>query len=113
MGARVMLTREAILGHVDRRIGSVEVAELGGTIHVASLTAAEADKIRLLDEAKYPASVGMVILGVCDEDGKRLFSEKDAEKLAGLPASAMKVIADAVLRHNGLLAGEADEAKND
>lgn len=104
------LSREAILGHKDDRIGRIDVAEMGGEVCVASLTVAEADRIRTLGDAKIPAVVGLVILGACDADGARLFTDKDADALAKLPASALGKIANAVLSHNGLA---GDDAKND
>lgn len=107
-----MLSREAILGHKDSRIGRVDVPEMGGEVCVANLTVAEADRIRTLGDTGVPAVVGLVILGACDDGGKRLFSDKDAKALGDLPASALGKIANAVLAHNGLAGDSADEAKN-
>ena len=102
------LSRAAILGHVDTRIGRVDVPEMGGEVCVASLTVAEADKIRTLG-GDVPAVVGLVIMGACDDKGVRLFSDADAEALGKLPASALGKVANAVLAHNGLA---EDDAKN-
>lgn len=106
------LSRKDILGHKDTRVGSIEVEEMGGTIHVASLTVAEADKIRSLGEGEVPAVVGLVVLGACDEGGARLFTDKDCAALGKLPASALGKVANAVLAHNGL-SGESTEASGD
>lgn len=106
------LSRDAILKHVDTRIVRVDVPEMGGEVCVASLTVAEADRIRTLGEGNVPAVVGVVILGACDDDGKRLFTDKDAEALGKLPASALGRISSAVLDHNGLSAKAPEEAKN-
>ncbi len=103
------LSRKEILGHVDTRIGRVDVPEMGGDVCLASLTVAEADKIRTLGENDIPAVVGLVILGACDETGKRLFTLDDKDALAKLPASALGKIANAVLAHNGLA---GDDEKN-
>lgn len=108
-----MLDRNAILAFKDNRIGKVDVPALGGEIGLATLTAAEADKIRLLGEDGLPVSVGVVILGACDADGNRLFTDKDAKALAGLPAGEVGKIAKAILDHNGLTGDSQDEAKND
>ena len=107
-----MLTREKILGHVDTRIGKVDVPEMGGEVSVASLTVAEADKVRTLGADGVPAVVRLVILGTCDADGKRLFTDNDAEALGGLPATALSKIANAVLSHNGLTSEAAEDSKN-
>lgn len=106
-----MLTREAFLGHVDNRIGRVDVPELGGEVCLAGFTVAEADSFRKLDPES-SAVVALVVMGVCDEKGKRLFTEKDYDALAKLPAAALGRIASAVLEHNGLGKSAVDEAKN-
>lgn len=106
-----MLSREAILAFKDERIGRVEVSEMGGEVCVASLTVAEADQLKAISSGDVPAVTKVVILGACDEEGKRLFSDKDAAALSKLPASALGKVANAVLAHNGLGGGE--EAKND
>ncbi len=105
------VSRSAILDYEDTNIGRVEVVEFGGEVCLATLTAEEADFIRRLPD-DVPANVSIVILGACDEDGKRLFTTKDAGVLKKKPSKALTTIANAVLRHNGLLAEAADEAKN-
>lgn len=104
-----MLSRDAFLGFKDDRIGRVDVPELGGEVCVATLTVAETDRITKLDEKLSP-NVELVILGVCDEDGKRLFSEKDRDALRKLPNDVIGTVAKAIMAHNGY--GAADEAKN-
>lgn len=106
-----MLSRDSILAFEDTNIGRVEVKEFGGEVCVASLTAEEADQIRKLPE-DVPSNVSLVILGACDEDGKRLFKKGDAGALGKKPSKALTTIANAILRHNGLLADSVDEAKN-
>ena len=93
-------------------MGRVTVEELGGEVCVASLTVAEADQIGKLAEGDLPAVAGIVILGACDEEGKRLFTQQDGKALSALPASALGKIAKAVLEHNGLTGGADEAAKN-
>lgn len=107
-----MLNRDAILGHKDTRIQKVLVEEFGGEVCIAALTAAEADRLRQAGESPLPFTVQVVILGACDEDGQRLFSDKDGAALAKLPASALGRIAQAILRHNALTEDSQDAAKN-
>lgn len=106
------VTREQILAYEDSNIGRVEVPEFGGEVCVATLSAAEADKISKLGEDGVPSNVGLVILGACDEDGKRLFKPGDAAALAKKPARALTKIAQKVLDHNGMGPDAAAEAKN-
>jgi len=105
------VSREAILGFKDKNIGKVKVKEFGGDICVATLSAIEADAIRNLPEG-IPSNVSVVILGACDESGERLFTLDDAAELGKKPSKHLTTIANAILKHNGLLAEMADEAKN-
>jgi hypothetical protein len=106
------LSREDFLKHVDKRIGRVDVPEMGGEVCVASLTVAEADQIRGLGEDGIPAGLKIAILCVCDESGKRLFTMDDVEALKAMPATAIGAIATAALKHNGLNGDSSEEAKN-
>lgn len=106
-----MLSRKDILGHVDSRIGKVDVPEMGGEVCLASFTVAEADQFRKLDP-ETSAVIALVVMGVCDDKGERLFTDKDYDALGKLPASALGRIATAVLEHNGLGRNAGDEAKN-
>lgn len=105
------VSRDTILCYEDKNIGRVEVVEFGGEVCLATLTAEEADFIRRLPE-DVPSNVSVVILGACDEGGKRLFTTADADALKRKPSKALTTIANAILRHNGLIADAADEAKN-
>jgi hypothetical protein len=107
----VSLTRDKILGYVDRNIGCVDVPDLG-EVCVARLSVIEMDKLAQLDGKAYPISVGVVILGACDESGNRLFTDADAEALGAMPVIAISLISKAVLDHNGIGASAAEKAKN-
>lgn len=106
------LDRKAFLGFRDDRIGRVTVEEMGGEVCVASLTVAEADKIRTLGDDGVPSAVRLAILGACDDKGIRLFTEDDIPMLMALPASVLGTVASAILKHNGLARDSSDEAKN-
>ena len=106
------LSRDAILAFEGGEVGTVAVKEFGGDVCVATLTAAEADRIKEVGTNGMPTNVFLVILGACDEDGKRLFTDKDAAALGKKPAKALTKIANKVLEHNGMTQDEADEAKN-
>ena len=105
------VSRKSILDYEDTNIGRVEVKEFGGEVCVATLSAEEADQIRKLPE-DVPANVSIAILGACDEKGERLFTVADTAALKRKPSKALTTIANAVLKHNGLLAESGDEAKN-
>lgn len=105
-----MLSRDAFLGFKDDRLVTVEVPELGGEVTIGSFTVEEMDRIARLD-ANAIASIEAIILGVCDADGLRLFTEKDRDKLKKLPARVASKLAKAIFEHNGLGAA-AEDPKN-
>jgi len=106
------LSRDDFLKHVDKRIGRVDVPEMGGEVCVASLTVAEADQFRGLGEDGIPASLKIAILCVCDEAGTRLFTMADVDVLKAMPVTAIGAIATAALKHNGLHGSSGEKAKN-
>jgi hypothetical protein len=105
------LSRDAILGCNTTDVSKVSVKEFGGDVCVATLTAAEADRIKEAGSNGMPSNVFLVILGACDDKGVRLFTDADAEILAKKPARALTRIANKVLQHNGMTDDEG-EAKN-
>lgn len=108
-----MLSRDAILAFEDKSVDKVQVEEFGGAICIALLSAAEADDMSSNIGANgIPNNVFITILGACDEEGKRLFTMKDAQVLAKKPSKALTKIANAVLAFNGVGSGAADAAKN-
>lgn len=106
------LDRDKILGYVSKPKGSVPVPEFGGDVFIAELTVDEADQFRTLGADGVPANVRLAVLGACDETGKRLFTEEDIPALRALPARAMTLIGNAVLRLNGSTEEAAEDAKN-
>lgn len=95
-----MLSRDKILGYRDDRIGRLDVPDLGGEVGLARLTVAEADRLAKLDSGA-SANLELLILGVCDDEGKRLFSDKDRDALKKLPNDVVRMVAQAILTHNG------------
>jgi hypothetical protein len=55
---------------------------------------------------------GLVALCAVDQDGKRLFTAKDVEKLSSKAGTALEKIMAAALRFNRLTSDSIDEAKN-
>jgi hypothetical protein len=105
-----MLSRKAILGHVESGLVASMCPRWAARFALrASPLPRRTRSGRWADGV--PAVTALVILGACDEDGKRLFTDEDVAALNKLPASALGKVANAILAHNGL-AGDAEEAKN-
>ena len=93
------LTRENILKIQDIQIELVHVPEWGGDVYVKGMTGAERDKFesslmvlrgksQTLNMANIRAKLAS--LTICDENGKRLFSEQDVQVLSQKSASALQ-----------------------
>jgi hypothetical protein len=116
------LSRDEILGVEDLQSEVVEVPEWGGAVMVRSMTGKErsqyeagmydqSGKGRVLKLENLYAK--LVALTVVDEDGKRIFSMKDAELLGEKSAGALSRVAQVSMRLSGLEASDLEEiAKN-
>lgn len=114
------LTRELILGADDLVTELVEVPEWGGDVRVRTLTGAERDAFEMAvytmrQKAGAAINIRALLVALCavDDDGKRLFSERDAVQLGAKSAKALDRIFSVAQRLNGLTAADVDElAKN-
>ena len=116
------LTRDEILGADDLKTESVEVPEWGGTVIVRELTGAERDsweasvvktngKKVTVDSRNMRAK--LCSLCIVDENGKRVFSEKDAIKLGAKSASALDRVTDAAKRLSRIGEDELEDLGKD
>lgn len=115
-----LLGREAILGAVDLPTVDVEVPEWGGTVRVRMLTGTERDAFEagtvIRQGKKVEANLvniraRLVALCVVDENGQRLFTEADAEKLGQKSGAALGRVFEAAQKINGLTQEAATAAE--
>ncbi len=117
-----LLTRDAILQAQDLPAEQVPVPEWGGEVLVRGLTGAERDNFEQSIAEQKGKNVKMnlqnvraklVALTVVDEDGNRLFSDKDAEVLGRKSAVALNRVFEVAQKLSGLTPEDVDElAKN-
>lgn len=114
-----VLTKEDILQARDVKIEQVDVPEWNGSVFVRSITAAERGQIEEA-AAKFKESKGkdsfartftvkFASLAICDEEGKRLFDDKDIALLQQKNAAAIARIAEAAQRLSGFTRQEMEE----
>ena len=114
-----VLGKDDILQVRDVKIESVEVPEWEGAVYVRSISAAERG---LIEEAaaKFKESKGkdgfartftvkFASLALCDEQGKRLFEDKDIALLQQKNAAAISRIAEAAQRLSGFSKSDMEE----
>lgn len=91
-------TRDSILAATKAlRPVAVEVADLGGLVHVRRLSVG--GMARYLDLTRRdPARAPLAMLSdaLCDADGKRLFTPDDEPALADLPAETVQAILEKI-----------------
>lgn len=117
-----ILTRDAILAASDITVETVPVPEWGGEVLVAGLTGAQRDEYEQSTIKQRGQDVEMnlanmraklVSLSVVDENGKRLFSDKDVTALGKKSARALQRVFDVAMRLSGISKEDLDElAKN-
>jgi hypothetical protein len=109
------LNRDDILGASDIVTELVPVPEWGGDVYVKGMTGAERDKFEsgIVEQRGKSQSINMAnvraklaSLTVCDEKGKRLFTEADVQALSQKSAAALQRVFSVAQRLSGI--GDAD-----
>ena len=114
----ILLNREAIFAAPDIQTEDVHIPQWGGTVRVKNLTASERDAFEEstttqrgnnleLNRKNFRAK--LVALCVVDEEGKRLFDDKDIHKLGAKSAAAMDLLFAAASRLSGISKDDEDE----
>ena len=113
------LSREAILSVADITVEQVAVPEWGGMVRVKGLTGAERDRFEavLLQDKKRPNRLEayvnfrarLVVLSVVDENGNRLFTDKDVAALGAKSAQALERVYQVASRLAGLNNEDVEE----
>ncbi len=102
------LSKDDILGADDLPTEEVPVPEWGGTVLVRGLTGTERDRFEFSMAASkgdpLKSDVRGQIVGRClvDEDGKRLFTDKELAKLGAKSGAALDRCLDVVRRLSGM-----------
>ena len=101
----MLLTKDAIMQVSDLPTEVIEIPQWDGHVKVRGMNAGERDRF---EEAirKHGMSNLRALLAsmtIIDEEGKRIFSDKEIEKLAGKSAEALDLIVEVASRLSGLL----------
>jgi hypothetical protein len=97
-----MLSRDAILGATDTETTRVAVPEWGGDVLVGTITGSQRDAFEsaMSNGKMQNIRARMVSLACRDENGKRLFTDKDVAALGEKSAAALDRVFTSALRHN-------------
>jgi hypothetical protein len=115
------LSAELILNIQDLAIEEVDVPEWSAIVRVRELTATERNQIGLdfvspngeADASRMPPNFHGRIASIClvDEDGKRLFTDEDADALGAKSSSALERIVGVCFRLSGLSSEGVEDVK--
>ena len=116
-----MLNAEAILASADLPTEAVEVPEWGGTVYVRTMNGTDRDAFEAsMIDTKKPADgtkptgnlrnirARLCVLTACDENGKRLFRDDQADALGAKSSKALDRIFEVAQRLNGLGAKDVE-----
>lgn len=94
--------------------GAVEV-EGWGTVNVRALSLAQLERAQDVEKADpVRGLVLLVLFGMADPDGKRVFCDDDEAAVKdSFPVPVLRVVTEAIVRHNRLSAEDVAEAKKD
>ncbi len=113
------LSKQDIKNAKDIRTEEVNVPEWGGTVFVRTMTGKARDAVEMAifksQQKKTPENVrgAWVAAAACDENGKPIFQQSDADWLGDKSASALDRCFEAVQRLNGITDADVEElAKN-
>lgn len=109
----MILNRDSILGMQDLEMEAVEVPEWGGSVKVRALSNSDIKRINKLaknESTQLDAMVLTVALSVVDDEGNRIFEDKDVDKLAQKSFSVITRLSNVCTRLSGL---DIEDAKKD
>lgn len=118
MEEKKALTRDAILAPRALKRETVDVPELGGTVVIQELTAAERDAfeascVKRKGKKTEPDITNirakLVVQAARDEAGARLFTDQDAAAIGALPASTVNRLFEVASRLSGLTEEDVEE----
>ncbi len=109
-----MLDRAAILAADDLPRELVEVPEWGGSVHVRTLTGTERDAFEQSVIVAGEKNLGNIrarfaVLTICDENGDRIFGERDAVDLGKKSAAALDRVFAVAQTLNGFSSSDVED----
>ena len=104
------MNKNTLLSVANKIVETINVPEWG-EVKLRRLSFAEIDKFNSFQSSPVDGFAWLVICAVCDEDGKKIFSEEDAEQIKSLPAEIVYPIGQAVAARIGVTFDKLEESK--
>lgn len=112
------LNREALLARRALPRKTVKLPVMGEEVLVQGLTGAQRDQFEgesVVQKGKHRATnfanmrARLVVLGVIDDDGQRIFQDADKDAVGQMPAADVDVMFDAIRELSGMTQEDVDE----
>jgi hypothetical protein len=108
-----MFNKDDLFNSYTLATGTVEVENWGGEVTVQEIDANTIDKMRKLGEGKeLQAACTVIVAGVINEDGKRVFNTKDIDRLMKMSVNDLNKVSEAILKLSGI-GGDSDDEASD
>ena len=101
----MLLSKDAIMAINDLPTEIVEVPQWGGSVKVRGMNAGERDRFEEAIRKHGMANLRSILasMTIIDEDGNRIFTDKEVDKLGTKSAEALDLIVEVASRLSGLL----------
>ena len=106
----MLLSKEAIMSVSDLPTEMVEVKQWGGSVTVRGMNAGERDRFeeQIRKHGMNNLRGLMASMVIVDEEGKRIFTDKEIEKLSAKSAEALDTIVEVASRLSGLMDADVE-----
>lgn len=106
----MLLNKQQILGANDIPSEVIEVPQWGGSVKVRGMTAGERDFFEEMIRTKGLSALRASLAAMCiiDDDGKRIFTNKEMDALGEKSAEALDIVVAAASRLSGLTPEDAE-----
>lgn len=114
-----MSLKNEILACKDQRLEPFEVPEWNATVYLRNLNGHERQRIFVKHKEiegtarYYDVTALVVVLGLGDESGQRIFEDKDITTILNKDGAVLERVASAIQKHNGLHKEAVDDEKKD
>lgn len=111
--SKANLTAAAILAAEDTSTKEISIPEWGGKVFIRTMNGQERDTWEVYAQAQMQSDTvniraRLAAICLCDDTGKRLFTNADTVKLAEKSGAALDRIYEAAVRLNGLSGEEVE-----
>lgn len=105
------LSKDDILGASDTPFSDVDVPEWGGVVRVKGLNGTERDRFEagMIGKDYENVRARLVAMAIVDDDGKRLFNDRDVLALGRKSGRALQRVFEVAQRLAGLLPDDIEQ----